>query len=246
MIGSGRQSEERFDPGLDDAGLLEAVLAHYRQALVDAAAVHAWLVDHGIVNGAVLDAFGLGFSDRTLGLSLPIGARVAGRELRGRLQDLGVLRASGHEQFRGCLVVPVRDSSGRIVQCYGHRVNRPQQRGEPVVEVLWFPAPATGVWHLGAMASAEVIVADSVLDGLVWWSAGYRHVLAPGGPDGLPDDLAGRCHPGAGNRPPRSPWPPQEPAQRPIVDDHGDADIDDWDRQAEALLAALEDDEPDT
>jgi hypothetical protein len=179
-----------FDPGLDDAALLEAVLAHYRAALADAPPVHAWLAERGVAHGEIVEAFGLGFSDRSLGLSLPIGARAAGRELRGRLQTLGVLRSTGHEQFRGCLVVPVRDGDGRVVQCYGHRVNRPQQRGEPPVEVLWFPTPATGLWHAEAMASAEVIVAESVLDGLVWWSAGYRHVLAPGGPDGLPVDFA--------------------------------------------------------
>lgn len=185
-----RGEPSAFDPGLDDAELLEAVLAHYRAALGEATAVHAWLVEHGVRHGEIVERFGLGFSDRTLGLSLPITARAAGRELRGRLQRLGVLRSSGHEQFRGCLVVPVRDGEGRIVQCYGRRVNRPQQRGEPAVEVLWFPAPPTGLWHPEAMASPEVIVADSILDALVWWSAGYRHVLAPGGPDGLPGDIA--------------------------------------------------------
>ncbi len=180
-----------FDSGLDDAGLLEAVVGHYRASLVSAVSVHTWLTEHGITHGEVVETFGLGWSDRTLGLSMPIGARVAGRELRGRLQTLGVLRSTGHEQFRGCLVVPVRDAEGRIVQCYGQRVQRPQRRrdGETPGEMLWLPTPATGIWHRQALAEAEVIVADTVLDGLVWWSAGYRNVLAPGGPDGLPADL---------------------------------------------------------
>lgn len=182
-----------FDLGLGDAELTEAVMAHYRAALADAPPVLGWLADQGVRRSEVVETFGLGFSDRTLGLSIPIGARVAGRELRGRLQALGVLRSTGHEQFRGCLVVPVRDASGRIVQCYGRRVKRPQQRGEvEPVEVLWFPTPATAIWHPQAMASAEVIVAGSVLDGLVWWSAGYRNVIAPGGPDGFPADMADR------------------------------------------------------
>jgi integrase/recombinase XerD len=50
-----------------------------------------------------------------------------------------------------------------------------------------------------------------------------------------------RTHPGAGNRPPRTPWPPEEPAHGP----QGGDGIDSWDRRAEALLAALDDDEPD-
>lgn len=186
--------DSTFDAGLDDAELLGAVMAHYRAALAQAPSVLGWLAERGVDHGEVVDSFGLGFSDRTLGLSLPIGARVAGRELRGRLQALGVLRSTGHEQFRGCVVVPVRDGGGRVVQCYGRRVNRPQRqrdRTQPA-EALWFPAPPTGLWHPEAMAAAEVIVAESVLDGLVWWSAGYRHVLAPGGPDGFGDDLADR------------------------------------------------------
>jgi DNA primase len=180
-----------FESGLDDAGLLEAVVGHYRAALVSAVSVHTWLAEHGITHGEVVETFGLGWSDRTLGLSMPIGARVAGRELRGRLQTLGVLRSTGHEQFRGCLVVPVRDETGRVVQCYGQRVQRPQRRrdGEQPDELLWLPTPATGIWHAQALAEAEVIVADSVLDGLVWWSAGYRNVIAAGGPDGLPAEL---------------------------------------------------------
>lgn len=181
-----------FEGDLGDGDLLEAVVAHYRHALAESPAALGWLQEHGIRNGDVLEVFGLGWSDRTLGLSLPIGARVAGRELRGRLQSLGVLRDSGHEQLRGCLVVPVRDEHGRVVQLYGHRVQRPQRGrgGEERAEVLWLPSPATALWHREAMSAAEVIVASSILDALVWWSAGYRNVVAPGGPDGLPDDLA--------------------------------------------------------
>jgi hypothetical protein len=183
-----------FDPGLDDVGLAEAVMAHYRRALAEAPGVLGWLAGRGVGHGEVVERFGLGFSDRTLGLSIPHNRTAAGRSVRGRLEGLGVLRQSGHEQFRGCVVVPVCDGGGRVVQCYGQRVQRPQRRdGAEPAEVLWFPTPTTGIWHVEAlMASAEVIMAGSVLDGLVWWSAGYRHVIAPGGPDGLPDDLADR------------------------------------------------------
>ena len=95
MVHTGRQTDERFDAGLDDAELLEAVVGHYRAALAEAPIVTGWLVEHGVRHGEVVETFGLGWSDRTLGLSMPIGARVAGRELRGRLQTLGVLRSTG-------------------------------------------------------------------------------------------------------------------------------------------------------
>jgi integrase/recombinase XerD len=48
-----------------------------------------------------------------------------------------------------------------------------------------------------------------------------------------------RCHPGAGHRPPRPPWPPAN-------GDVDDESVDGWDRRAAALLAALDDDQPDS
>ena len=180
----------------DEAELVEAVLSHYRARLRETPVAMAWLVEHGIVGGDAVDAFGVGFADRSLGLSLPSG--VVGRRLRDRLKALGVLRASGHEQFRGCVLLPIRDRAGRAVQCYGRRVERPKARSGTVPPgAVWLPAPATGIWHPEALASGEVIVADSALDGLAWWSAGYRHVIAAGGPAGLPEQV-GRLLEGAG------------------------------------------------
>ena len=41
--------------------------------------------------------------------------RAAGAEMRGRLQQLGVLRESGHEHFNGSLVIPVLTIGGEVV-----------------------------------------------------------------------------------------------------------------------------------
>lgn len=51
-----------------------------------------------------------------------------------------------------------------------------------------------------------------------------------------------RTHPGAGQRPQRPPWPPQ-PGDTRLSEDHS---VHGWDQRAAALLAALDDDEPDT
>jgi len=174
---------------VDAAALVESVLGHYRATLSKTSAAIAWLVDRGVSGGDVAEAFGLGFADRSLGLSLPEGA--AGQLIRARLKHMGLFRATGHELFRGCLVVPIRDGTGRLVQCHGRRVQPAHpRRGTAPLEALWLPEPSTGIWNPHALGSAEVIVADSVLDGLVWWSAGYPHVVAAGGPAGLPGDVA--------------------------------------------------------
>lgn len=52
-----------------------------------------------------------------------------------------------------------------------------------------------------------------------------------------------RTHPGAGNRPPRTPWPPAESQQQqPIPVTRPDG----WDEQVEALLAEFDHDDPDS
>lgn len=48
-----------------------------------------------------------------------------------------------------------------------------------------------------------------------------------------------RCHPGAGQRPPLPPWPPQPDGERLTDNDS----IDGWDQRAAALLTALDDED---
>jgi hypothetical protein len=77
----------------DDGGLLIAVTAFYRNALAGSLEAQGWLERHRLADGEGLEMFGVGFADRTVGLSLP--ARVRGRDddARGRLARLGVLRS---------------------------------------------------------------------------------------------------------------------------------------------------------
>ena len=85
--------------------------------------------------------------------------------MRGRLQELGVLRASGHEHFTGSLVVPVTDPGG-----HRHRALRPQdprsslRTGTP--DHLYLPGPHRGVWNEEGLAGGEVILCESLIDAL--------------------------------------------------------------------------------
>ena len=71
----------------------------------------------------MIEHFRLGFANRTLGYRLPEKNRIAGAEMRGRLQKLGILRESGHEHFNGSVVIPIFDPSrrsGRDVRAQDH------------------------------------------------------------------------------------------------------------------------------
>lgn len=176
-------SEDSFGAHLleaSDGELLAAVVAHYVGALARNDDGQAWLAGHG-VEEATAARFSVGFSDRTLGLVLPEGNRRTGALLRSRLQDLGVLRSSGHELFRGCVVIPVHDVDGVVVQLVGYRIARARdERGSPAV--LSLPQLAA-IWNPVALGAAEVLVAGSLLDGVVWWQAGFDHTIAAAGAD---------------------------------------------------------------
>ncbi len=171
----------------DDAGLLVGVVSHYRSALVGSSEALGWLERHRLADPVGLEAFGVGFADRTLGLSLPVKVRGRDDDARGRLARLGVLRSSGHEHFRGCVTFPIVDTAGSIVQVYGRTLLDDARLAAG--RHRWLPSVRRGVWNLAGLDD-EVIVCSGVIDALTWWCAGFASVTACDGPGGFDDELA--------------------------------------------------------
>ena len=135
----------------------------------------------------MIDHFRLGFANRTLGYGLPEKNRVAGAEMRGRLQKLGIYRESGHEHFNGSVVIPIFNLEGEVVQMYGRKITPGLREGTPLH--LYLPGPHHGVWNEEALAvSKEIILCEALIDALTFWCAGYRHVTASYGINGFTDD----------------------------------------------------------
>ncbi len=176
-----------LDQSAEDRELLVQVIGFYADTLRENADALAFLDRRRIADAEAVTAFRLGFADRTLGLRLPEANRKAGADLRGRLQRLGVLRPSGHELFRGSLVVPVFDASGDVAEVYGRKINDNLREG--TAKHLYLPGPHRGVWNRNAVsASDEVIVCESLIDALSFWCAGFRHVTAVYGVEGFTAD----------------------------------------------------------
>ena len=94
---------------VDDA-LLDAVTSHWSDTLSLDKRCDEITRSLGLTRGLAVQ-FNVGLSDRSLGLRIPSRQLKAGRILRERLETLGIFRSSGHEAFRGCLVVPVREGA---------------------------------------------------------------------------------------------------------------------------------------
>jgi DNA primase catalytic core len=169
----------------DDAMLLRQVREYYHQQLKLSPEAIAYLASRGLNHPALIDAFHLGFANRTLSLRIPDANRLEGAKLRGRLQKLGVWRESGHEHLSGSLVVPIHDEAGAVVGMYGRKVTRNLRAGTP--NHLYLPGPHRAAFNSAALAegNGSAIVCEALIDALSFWAAGFRNVTAAYGVEGF-------------------------------------------------------------
>ena len=166
-----------------DAGereLIERVAGFYAQTLRESPEALAYLKRRGLADPELIERFGLGYANRTLGYRLPAATLKAGAELRGKLKAAGILRDSGHEHLSGSLVIPHRDPEGEIVQLYGRKTQTSLRTGTALHLYLPGPRPLFNVAAL--RAGGEAILCELAIDALTFWAVGLRNVLAVPGP----------------------------------------------------------------
>lgn len=177
----------------DDAALLGRVIDYYHATLRASPEALAYLQARGLDHPEVIDAFRLGYANRTLGYRLPIKQLKAGAEIRGALQRIGVLRESGHEHFNGSLVVPVVTPAGEIAEVYGRKVLDNLRAGTP--KHLYLPGPHRGVFNeAGLVGQEEAILCEALIDALTFWCAGYRNVTSSYGIEGFTAEILAALH----------------------------------------------------
>ncbi|MGH9944046.1 MAG: CHC2 zinc finger domain-containing protein, partial [Pyrinomonadaceae bacterium] len=137
----------------DDRELLRQVINYYHETLKASPEALAYLERRGLTHPEVIERFKLGYANRTLAYRMPQRNRAAGAELRGRLQQLGILRESGHEHFNGSLVIPVFDERGAVQEVYGRKIRSDLKAGIPLH--LYLPGQHRGVWNIEALAASR-------------------------------------------------------------------------------------------
>jgi DNA primase catalytic core len=136
-----RKLASPVDRDAADGELLGQVVGYYHRVLKESPDVLGYLAKRKIGHPEAIDTFRLGYADRSLGLRLPDKRRKDGAEIRGRLEKLGVFRASGHEHFAGSLIVPVFDEHGSVMEVYGRKTGDHLRAGTPGALVSARPAP---------------------------------------------------------------------------------------------------------
>jgi len=171
-------------PDADDQAALRQVLDYYHERLKENPAALAYLKRRGIGAEAV-EAFRIGFVDRTLGLRLPQANRKEGAAIRERLQRLGILRDTGHEHLRGRVVFPVIAENGEIGTVYGRAIDD----GGKHDRHLFLPGPQRGLFNPASLRSAELILCEGIIDAVTFWGAGFRNVTTGYSAKALPEAM---------------------------------------------------------
>lgn len=171
----------------DHQETLNQVIEYYHETLKSSPEALEYLESRGLKNAELIDTFKLGFANRSLAYRLPQKNRAAGAEIRGKLQEIGILRDTGHEHFNGSIVVPVLDENGIITEVYGRKLLGKRLRKGTAIHT-YLPGPHQGVWNShGVKNSSEVILCESLIDAMTFWCAGFRNVTTSYGTSGFND-----------------------------------------------------------
>jgi DNA primase catalytic core len=158
--------------------ILERVADLYHRRFLETAQGPAYLASRGITDPELYRAFRIGYVDGALLEKVPKSGK-----LRDDLLEVGVLNvpdgANGpvRELLAGCVVFPLLDAQGAVVNLYGRAVDRDQH--------LYLSGPRRGLWNAPILQDQEeIILTESVIDALSLISAGVVNVLPLYGSNG--------------------------------------------------------------
>ena len=159
--------------------LLNKVAAFYHKELFKHQEGRDYLKERGLTEPALLETFKIGYATDTLRDAIPPEG-----DMLDDLQAIGILDHQGREHFRDCIVFPIHDHHGNVVEMYGRKILEICK-----VQHLYLPGSHAGVFnHVCARASSYLLLTESLIDAATLWQAGYKNVTALYGTNGLTDD----------------------------------------------------------
>ena len=181
-----RRLENPLEPEAGDAELMAQVVDYYHERLMKTPAALDYLKRRGLGDPELLSRFKIGFADRSLGLRLPGKGRKSGQEIRTRLQELGLIRESGHEHFNGSITVPVFDEADNVAEMYGRKISSNLRKGTPLH--LYLPGPHRGIWNRQGLSS-DLILCEAPLDALSFVANNFDNATFIFGTQGFTGEL---------------------------------------------------------
>jgi DNA primase len=97
----------------------------------------------------------IGYCDRSMGKQIPKPRSPEGAAIRGSLQRSGLVRSTGHELFRGCIVFPTYDINGNVISAVGYRMGRIREDDKAIV--YWHKPEVNSFVDSGMSLAKELI-----------------------------------------------------------------------------------------
>ncbi len=171
--------EKRQKITVADKKLLARVVGYYQHTFTEDQRGLDYLKDRGISDKQSLADFGVGFVNGSLKNILPEDPEVI-----KTLKNLGILNQKGNEIFYNCVVFPIYDKDGGIVNLYGRNIDP-----ENGVNHLYLSGSRQGIVNRQAVKrSSTIILTESIIDALTLYDQGFKNVIPAYGVNGLTDD----------------------------------------------------------
>lgn len=141
---------------LDDLHI-QQVFDFYEQQYEKSEVAQAFVLSQCLITNEFGEHSSIGYCDRTLGRSIPKRQTTQGALIRGSLQRHGLIRASGHELFRGCVIVCSHDDNGNVISATGYRIGRIRNGDK---SIIYWDKPSPNAFVDAGMNYAKVLIND--------------------------------------------------------------------------------------
>ncbi len=156
--------------------LLEKVISYYEKTFADVPEGRDYLESRGITDAGLYSTHRIGYCNSTLPNILPKSGKI-----HNELSELGILFDSGKERLTGCIVIPLFDVEGNIVTLYGRYTGNDSTKKH-----MFLPNRSKGLWNVTAIKTyPEIILVESIIDGLSVQMAGQHNVVSIQGTNGF-------------------------------------------------------------
>ena len=171
--------EKKKEISVADKKLLARVIGYYQHTFTEDQRGLDYLKNRGITNSQTFTDFSTGFVNGSLKNILPDDPEVI-----KTLKNLGILNQKGNETFYNCVVFPIFDKDGAIVNLYGRNIDP-----ENGVNHLYLVGSRSGIVNRQAVKrSSSIILTESIIDALTLYDQGFTNVIPAYGVNGLTDD----------------------------------------------------------
>ncbi|MCP4371880.1 MAG: toprim domain-containing protein, partial [Deltaproteobacteria bacterium] len=139
-----------------------------------------YLKSRRLTTPELFKTFNLGFANGTL-------LQTLNTETKNQLKEIGILTKTGKEFFHNCVVFPLVDPQGNIINLYGRHISKNQH--------LYLPGELKGLFYApkeirqtAGSSTDSIIITEGILDALTLHQAGWHNVLPIYGVNGLTAD----------------------------------------------------------